>query len=297
MGINLCEATAILSLKRSGVAKNEIVCLGRPELFLSKRQAAKLSKAFQTGWSAATLDAVLADRHAEPFLAAAGFTNIRSLDASSYEGAALIHDLNKPLPPELCDITDFVYDGGTIEHVFDVATALANTTRLLRVGGSLLISTAANGQCGHGFYQYSPELFYRYLEANGFSDINVYLVGLLSPNRWRKASDPKLLGRRVQFLTTEPTQLLIIARKTTNVWPQLVPQQSDYAELNWQKSAAELSQEHDGRTSFVGHTRAALKDRVVLPAMSLLRTLGGPGFPGLYRASDFVPVDPYTAML
>ena len=297
MGINLCEATAILSLKRSGAAKNEIVRLGRPELFLSKRQAATLSKAFQNGWSDATLDKVLADRHAEPFLTAAGFTNIRSLDASGYEGAALIHDLNKPLPPEFCGITDFVYDGGTIEHVFDVATALSNTTRLLRVGGSLLISTAANGQCGHGFYQYSPELFYRYLEANGFTEINVYLVGLMSPNRWRRASDPKALGHRLQFLTTEPTQLLITARKAADVWPAVVPQQSDYAELNWQKSTDELSQEHDGRTSFAGHARAGLKDRVLLSAMSVLRTLGGPGFPGLYRSRDFAPINPYTATL
>ncbi len=297
MGINFCEATAILSLKRSGAANTEIVCLGRPELFLSKRQATTLADAFQQNWDAPTLDAVLADRHAEPFLTASGFTDIRSLDASGYEGAALIHDLNKPLPTELYGITDFVYDGGTIEHVFDVATALANTTRLLRVGGSLLISTAANGQCGHGFYQYSPELFYRYLEANGFTDINVYLVGLLSPNRWRRASDPKALGRRVQFLTTEPTQLLVTARKAADVWPAVVPQQSDYAQLNWQKSTAELSQEHDGRTSFAGHARAALKDRVLLPAMSVLRTMGGPGFPGLYRARDFVPINPFTAML
>lgn len=297
MGINLCEATAILSLKRSGAVGDDIVCLGRPELFLSRQQAAGLARSFATGWSELRLDAITSTQHAEDFLAAAGFTDIRSLDASSYEGAAIIHDLNRPLPDQLAGTASFVYDGGTIEHVFDVATAFSNATRLLRVGGTLLISAAANGQCGHGFYQYSPELFYRYLEANGFANVNVYLVGLLTPNRWRRAADPKELGRRVQFLTAEPTQIIVTARKAAEVFPPVVPQQSDYAELNWRKSETELATEHRHRTSLAGHIRAILKARVMLPAMAAVRNVGGPGFPGLYRNTDFVPVDPTATNL
>lgn len=297
MGINLCEATAIMSLKRTQTVNDEIVCLGRPELFLSRRQAGSLAKAFGQGWSDEQLTQISADRHAETLLKAIGLTNIRSLDASDYEGAAIIHDLNKPLPDALVGTTDFVYDGGTIEHVFDVATALSNATRLLRVGGTLLISIAANNQCGHGFYQYSPELFYRYLEANGFTNVNVYLVGLLTPNRWRRAADPKVLGRRVQFSTTEPTQMLVVARKSAEVFPAVVPQQSDYSELNWRKSESELLAEHQGRTSVMGHARAIAKSRVLLPAMSMLRNFGGPGFPGLFRTSDFAPVDPFAMEL
>lgn len=297
MGINLCEATAIFSLKRSQAVTDDIVCLGRPELFLSQRQAASLGRSFGHGWSDSQLNEISADRHAESLLKAIGFTTIRSLDASSYEGAALIHDLNKPLPDELAGITDFVYDGGTIEHVFDVATALSNATRLLRVGGTLLISIAANNQCGHGFYQFSPELFYRYLEANGFTNVDVYLVGLLSPNRWRRAADPKVLGRRVQFLTTEPTQMLVVARKSAEIFPAVVPQQSDYSELNWRKSDAELAAEHHNRTSLAGHARAFIKSRVLLPVMFMVRNFGGPGFPGLFRTSDFTPFDPVVEPL
>lgn len=297
MGINLCEANAILSLRRSGAAGDDIVCLGRPELFMSPRQVADLAKSFGHDWSASALEAIAASRHAEPLLAAVGFNSIRSLDASDYEGAAIVHDLNTPLPEHLAGSSGFVYDGGTIEHVFDVATALANTTALLRVGGTLLISAAANNQCGHGFYQYSPELFYRYLEANGFSEIRVYLVGLLTPNRWRRAADPKTLGRRVQFLTAEPTQMLVMARKVANVAPAVMPQQSDYAGLNWRKSELELASEHGARTSLAGHARAIAKTRILLPVMAAVRSAGGPGFPGLLRTRDFAPVDPVRAML
>jgi SAM-dependent methyltransferase len=297
VGINLCEATAILSLKRSGAVNRSILSLGRPELFLSRRDLAKLSTAFKYDWPGASLDAIAGSTHAEGLLAAAGFTDVRSLDASAYEGADLIHDLNLPIPEAMADTVDFVYDGGTLEHVFDVATALRNTTRLLKVGGTLLISAAANNQCGHGFYQYSPELFYRYLEANGFESVRVYLVGLLSPNRWRRVVDPKDLRARSQVMTAEPTQIIVIARKARTLNTPAIPQQSDYADLNWGKSPAELNAVHASRTSWSGDLRQAVKVRGVFPAMAAIRNFGGPGFPGLYQTRKFAPVDPLISPL
>ena len=61
----------------------------------------------------------------------------------------------------------------------------------------LLMSSPANGQCGHGFYQFSPELFYRLFEANGFDPVEVYLVGLNKPSRWFRATDPRVAKRRL----------------------------------------------------------------------------------------------------
>ena len=112
MGINLCEATAILSLKRSGAVGRDIVCVGRAERFVCRHQTAALADAFNVRWPATTLNAIAADRHAEPLLEAIGFSEIRSLDASGYEGATLVHDLNQPLPAALGGTTSFVYDGG-----------------------------------------------------------------------------------------------------------------------------------------------------------------------------------------
>jgi SAM-dependent methyltransferase len=297
VGINLCEATAILSLKRSGAVNRSILSLGRPELFVNARDLATLSTAFRYDWTPSWLASIAAETHAEEFLTAAGFTDIRSLDASGYEGATIIHDLNLPLPASAVETVDFVYDGGTLEHVFDIATALRNVTQLLTVDGTLLISGAANNQCGHGFYQFSPELFYRYLEANGFVDIRVYLVGLLTPNRWRRVADPKVLGRRVQVMTAEPTQIIVMARKSVALAQAVVPQQSDYSEQNWRKSEAELAQVHAQRTSLAGDLRQVAKVRGLFPAMAAVRNFGGPGFPGLYQSRHFSPVDPLKSML
>lgn len=213
MGINRVEAQAILSLTRAEKIRGDILTLGRPEMFVSARELKKLSRQFKLGLADEVCRVMSDARFAEDFLTVCGFSEINSLDASDYEGADIVHDLNMPIPKHLEHSASFVYDGGTIEHVFDIATALSNLTRLLKPGGTALISTCANGQCGHGFYQFSPELFYRFFTANGFGSVRVYVVGMLEPVRWCLAVDPVEAGKRIQFATSEPLQLIVVAKK------------------------------------------------------------------------------------
>src|SRR5205823_4290158 len=67
-----------------------------------------------------------------------GVNNIHWLDHSSYEGADLIHDLNKPIPREFIGCCDFILDGSTIDNVFDPAQAIKNLGRMLRPGGRMI---------------------------------------------------------------------------------------------------------------------------------------------------------------
>ena len=302
MGINKEEAKLILALRKSGQAGDEILCLGRPERFIEKRDFDDLSKGFDLGWSDETRASIAQSRFAEPFLAAAGFAKITSLDVSGYECAELIHDLNTPVPAELEGTSSFVYDGGTIEHVFDVAEAIRNVMRLTKIGGTILLSSPANGQCGHGFYQFSPELFYRVLEANGFADIQIYLVALLGPTRWFRASDPRTLRRRIQFSSSEAMQLMVVAKKVRNYDTFTVPQQSDYSDLQWDEPKAGAAAPEKRREVEEGsrpwlapgaRLRGAIRDRIVYPALVVTRHMLGLGMPGLWRRSHFMPVDPY----
>ena len=113
----------------------------------------------------------------EPYLRALGATDVRALDLSPVEGAEIVHDLGRPVPGELEQRFDLVLDGGSLEHVFDVRQALANYMRMVRVGGRLVIQTVANNHCGHGFYQFSPELFFRVLsEVNGYQVERIHLT-------------------------------------------------------------------------------------------------------------------------
>ena len=58
---------------------------------------------------------------------------------------------------------DLVFDGGTLEHVFNFSTALKNCMHMVKPHGRFVSVTLPNNWCGHGFYQFSPELFFRAL--------------------------------------------------------------------------------------------------------------------------------------
>lgn len=172
------------------------------------------------------------DVFAESFLLRVGASSVESIDFSSYQGATHIHDMNNPLPSGLEGKFDLLHDGGTMEHVFNTPTYLANCMKLLRVGGVYVGVVPANDWMGHGFYQFSPELICRvFSPANGF---RLQALGLgtwerkgrvyqiLDEEKWRGRLEPNL---------SRKTLLLIIAQKVANVEPFSSgwPQQSDYA--------------------------------------------------------------------
>jgi hypothetical protein len=66
------------------------------------------------------------------------------------------------------------------------------------VGGHFVIITPANAHCGHGFYQFSPELFYSALCAeNGFWVERLLFV---YRNQWFSVRKPADLKERVELL-------------------------------------------------------------------------------------------------
>jgi SAM-dependent methyltransferase len=98
-----------------------------------------------------------------------GVSSLSVTDISSYEGADIIHDLNEPIPENLHGRFDAVIDGGSLEHIFNFPVAIKNLMQLLKIGGSLYLAAPANNLCGHGFYQFSPELMFRvFTKENGF---------------------------------------------------------------------------------------------------------------------------------
>jgi hypothetical protein len=165
---------------------------------------------------------------ADEFFAGLGAKSLDVLDASSYEGAGFVHDLNKPLPATPSKKWSCVIDGGTLEHVFNFPEAIKTCMELVEQGGHLILITPWNNWAGHGFYQFSPELFYRLLSAdNGFllERMLIHQYG-----KWFSIKDPDSLGMRVEECGSAPTLLYISAKKlkTVPIFSQW-PQQSDYS--------------------------------------------------------------------
>ena len=158
---------------------------------------------------------------------------------SDYEGADLIADMNQPVGPDLHQRFDAVIDGGSLEHIFNVPVALSNFIRMARPGGRIFVSTPANNLCGHGFYQFSPELMFRaFGEPQGCAVREVSLVSFSSPgieqlrarNAYRVA-DPDQLGERVGLMSRRAAMVLVEAEKLRHLEEPFStpPQQSDYS--------------------------------------------------------------------
>ncbi|MGH7249937.1 MAG: class I SAM-dependent methyltransferase [Minisyncoccia bacterium] len=165
---------------------------------------------------------------------------VDSLDAGDYEGANIVHDLNNPLPVNFNGLYDAVIEGGTLEHVFNFPTAIKTAMELVKPGGRIFMVTPTNNYCGHGFYQFSPELFFRIFSPdNGFKveRMIIYRLGPLS--RWYEVSDPNDIRCRTQLISYTFTDLMVQALKTETKeifrqWPQQGLYAADWKGKSWQ---------------------------------------------------------------
>lgn len=105
-----------------------------------------------------------------------GINDVQVMDVSDYEGAQVVHNLNNPIPEEFVNGFDFIIDGGTFDHLFDLRVAFANVVKLLRPGGRVFQWNAASNYVGNAYVSFGPDLFYDYYVLNGFVDCKVYLA-------------------------------------------------------------------------------------------------------------------------
>ncbi|MDR0510125.1 MAG: hypothetical protein LBH06_03425 [Rikenellaceae bacterium] len=177
-------------------------------------------------------------RWAEGLFEHFGAERVDSLDYSDYEHATIVHDMNTPVADELKNRYSLVWDGGTLEHVFNYPTALRNCMEMVAPCGHLVLHTPANNFFGHGFYQFSPELFFSLLvEQNGFADTQVLIQD--DCLRWYAVASPCEIGRRVDICRARrtPSLILVISRKVGEVPTTLTVQQSDYV-VQWEASGS-----------------------------------------------------------
>lgn len=164
-----------------------------------------------------------------------GATSVQSIDNSSYEAATIIHNMNESVPAELTEKFDTVIDGGCLEHIFNVPQALKNCSSILKKGGQILHILPANNQCGHGFWQFSPELFFSlHSNENGYGDTEVFLADLNCFTKWYRVEKPTN-GKRVNVMSSSQMYVLVRTVLTTENFEHTKVQQSDYV-FEWKNS-------------------------------------------------------------
>lgn len=226
MGFETNAAALFFKMRSDGVRLGRVLTLGHQNVHLGLDEYNRALK------SLGRPEVISLPTYADELLLALGAESVDSMDASAYEEPTLTHDLNRPIPADWDERYDLVFDGGTLEHVFDFPAAIENCMRMLRPGGRFVSVTIPNNWCGHGFYQFSPELFYRvFAEANGFSIQEMYVAEL--DGTAFAVKDPATVGARVELCNTRPVYLLVHARRDAvrDLFTS-PPQQSDYV-VEW----------------------------------------------------------------
>ena len=233
MGVTTRDIAYITALTRGGnVSLERVLQIGRQSLFVDGPQMVAGSGEGGRSMDLGAATALVEDSggFAETWFEDLGASSVESVDVSEYEGSTHVHDMNDPLPAHLRRDYSFVFDGGSIEHIFNVPTALGNAMAAVRTGGHLLTVTTCNNAVGHGFYQFSPEFFFRALTPeNGFEVRSVVVKPLHRWGSWMLARDPAHVGQRVELTNAWPTLIYALAQRVNDndafgAWPQ----QSDY---------------------------------------------------------------------
>lgn len=235
MGLDTNGTKFLLYAKKHGLDFSKTAMIGRQFLYLSPEELASNLSLFGDTSGQETIDAIFNDYdgYSEGFLKYIGAKDIHSFDNAPYENATHIHDMNNPIPDEYKNQFSVVIDGGSLEHIFNFPTAIKNCIEMLKVGGYYLGITPANNFLGHGFYQFSPELYFRiFSEDNGFEIDNFLLFEDKKNAPWYSVKDPKTIGKRVTLTNSNPTYLLILAKKIRECEVfSITPQQSDYVHI------------------------------------------------------------------
>ncbi len=203
-----------------------VLTLGKQEIILTNEDKKRLNLFEKDYVNDEYIDKLLVDK----FKA----NSVKSVDNSSFEGADIIHDMNKPIE-NLNEKFDTIIDFGTSEHIFNVVENLSNISKFCKNNGIILHSLPANNNCGHGFWQFSPELFFSlYSENNGFSDTEIFVFNTHNKYEWWKVEKQKL-GERLEISSDAPLYVLVKTIKKSETQNKDV-QQSDYIE-RWNENS------------------------------------------------------------
>jgi hypothetical protein len=186
MGLTITDAVNIISC--IGKVSNEsVLCLGEQTLGFSTKDLLDSKKKYGHSVNLEVFNKLDGKQklNQKLFFATLGYEKIDTLDVDDYEGANIVFDLNKDKTPNnLKNQYDFIYDGGTLEHIFNIGNALKHLTNMTKDKGLIFHSNPCNGFIDHGFFQISPTLYFDYYLRNEFE---ILYAGIIDKSIGRKS--------------------------------------------------------------------------------------------------------------
>ncbi|MEI6207763.1 MAG: class I SAM-dependent methyltransferase [Desulfuromonadales bacterium] len=269
MGFDVNGVRFLLDASKAGVVFGTCAMLGRQEMHITTTQLDQVFRMFSIDLGKTGAEKILindgAAGYSESFLKCCGAKEVVSFDNSDYEGATFVHDMNRDIPFAYHAQFDCVIDSGTLEHVFNIPVALRNCMKMVKSGGHFLSVAPCNNFMGHGFYQFSPEIFYGvFSERNGFTVERMFIFESRPNAQWYRVADPSKIGGRVELANSMMTYLLVQARRIREIdLCDITPQQSDYVPIWEDKIPSSTKRDHsDLRVNTFTALKGNLKRRV-----------------------------------
>ena len=227
IAIQLARIAPLLTGCRNGVM------LGRQKMHFRRPQwTPRLIKALaRQGITATEAQLFQEDGFCERFLQTIGWPALQSLDFSDIEGAEYVHDLSEPVGDDLKGRFDLIFDGGTTEHVFDIAQSFRNVDAMLAEGGIFVSNVGTDGWFGHGFYQVGPDIPWRYWGASlGYEVLGVWTFSRTGREEPRVIPDPTGMPRGAEHRYEVPQFINYVVRKMPRSGPPKQVIQSHYVD-------------------------------------------------------------------
>jgi hypothetical protein len=253
MGIDVHAARCLFYARKIRVDFGRTATIGRQGLFLDSAELDSVAKSFGETFDIDQLNSIFGryGGYADGLFIFFGAKDVQSFDISNYEAATYIHDFNYSIPERFHENYSAVIDGGSLEHVFNFPTAIRSCMEMIQIGGHYIGFTPANNFFGHGFYQFSPELFFNvFSEENGFKVVSMIACEDRPKSQWFLVKNPRDVSSRVTLCNSVPTLLLIVAKRIARrrifATP---PQQSDYTVI-WRKLSSATAKEPQADADF-----------------------------------------------
>jgi hypothetical protein len=127
-------------------------------------------------------------------------------------------NMNNPISKNYYNKYDFIFDGGTIEHIFNAPQVCENIINMLNIDEIFLSITPNNNFSVHGMYQFSTEFYLSAFSKNyGMEVQELYLAKVdgefetwINVNNLNEQNN----GRNTsKFDSNDPVYIIAIIRK------------------------------------------------------------------------------------
>jgi len=241
VGIDYSAAKKLIQLAARHKQRGNVLMLGRHKIQIQEKLIPKIDGILEAEGMDFRYKDFAHDTYCEPFFERLGYDSVTAMDMSDYEGAEIVHDLNDPVKKALKGRFDLIYDGGTTEHVFDVATCMKNIFEMLATDGILASCVPANNWFAHGFYQFGPELVYGFWKHSCSCEVlSCFLLPVMPRHKEMALPDPAAKGHRLRMKGKVPevrTYLYYEVRRTAESHLPRKVLQTDYV-AKWSEHEA-----------------------------------------------------------